>query len=34
MDIAYGANQLGKGLLDLVDRQFAMLEEVIVEFVA
>jgi len=33
MNVAYCADQLGEGFLDLLDGQFSMLEEVVVELV-
>jgi hypothetical protein len=34
VDVAHGADELGKGLLDLVDGQPAVLEQVVVQLVA
>lgn len=34
VDVAYGADQLGEGFLDLVDREFAVFDKVVVQLVA
>jgi hypothetical protein len=34
VDVAHGADELGKGFLDFLDGELAVLEEVVVEFVA
>ena len=33
VDVGYGADQLGKNLLDLIDGERAVFEKIIVEFV-